>query len=135
MMQQILEFIRTNNAQIIGIFASLFLIYTVFMLVKTGRLQERYSLIWFLIAFFILTISVFRPLLEYFARFLGIIYAPNALFAVMVGCAYLLMLNISISLSAVKRQNKTLIQEVGLLRSKLEKLENQPQNNNEDRER
>jgi hypothetical protein len=122
-MTEALEFIKINNVQIIGIFVSLLLIYTVFMLVKTGRLQERYSLIWFFIALFILVISAFRQLLEYFAQFFGIIYAPNALFAVMVGCAYLLMLNISISLSAVKRQNKSLIQEVGLLRAKLEKLE------------
>ena len=117
------EFFKTNTAQILGVISSLVLFYAVFMLVKQGRIQERYSLIWFLIAFIIFLISFFKQILDNISGVLGILYPPNALFAIMLGFTYILLLNVSTNISTVKRQNKSLIQEIGLLKERLEQLE------------
>ncbi len=111
------------SVQILGIVFSVFLSSTVFFLVKNKRIQEKYSILWFLISGFVLIISVFRDFMEWFSNFIGIYYAPSALFAILISCAYMLLLNTSISISTLKKQNKNLIQEMGLLKLKVEELE------------
>lgn len=111
------------SVQIIGIVFSLFLTISVFFLVKARRIQEKYSLIWFFVGVFIFIISAFKGLLEKVSRLIGIYYAPSALFAILISCSYLLLLNMSITNSTLKKQNKSLIQEIGLLKMKVDELE------------
>jgi len=54
---------------------------------------------------------------------IGVDYAPSALFAILIACAYLLLLNLSVTISDLKRHNKALTQELGLAMLRLEELE------------
>lgn len=119
-----LNFTDLHSFQILGIIFSLFMLITVFFLVKHKRIREKYSLVWFFIGLLILAFSVFRDLMEWVSRLIGIDYAPSAFFAILIASAYLLLLNMSISLSTLKRQNKSLIQEIGLLNLRIDELEN-----------
>ena len=67
--------------------------------------------------------SVFRGLLEGFSALIGVDYAPSAFFALLIAFAYLLLLNLSVSISGLKAQNKAITQELGLLRLRVEELE------------
>ncbi len=110
----------SESLRLIGIvFGTVFLVAIIY-LVKIKKLQERYSLIWFFIAGFILLISVFKGFIEWFSGAIGIYYAPSAFFAIMILCAYFILLNNSIILSTVRKQNKSLIQEIGLIKLKIE---------------
>lgn len=113
----------TNSIQIIGIMFSLFFLISVFFLVRANRIQEKYSIAWFFVALFILLISLFRDFIEWFSHFVGIYYAPSAFFSILISCAYMLLLSLSINISTLKKQNKSLIQELGLLKQKVEELE------------
>lgn len=112
-----------DSIHLIGIAFSLTIIVSVFLMVRERMLKEKYSLVWFLIGFFTLVMSIFKDLMDWFASLIGVHYAPSAFFAILIACAYLLLLNMSVSISGLKRQNKALAQELGLTNLRLEELE------------
>jgi len=101
----------------------LIIITSVFILVRERMLKEKYSLVWFMIGLFTLVMSVFKELMDWFSTLIGVDYAPSAFFSLLIACAYLLLLNVSVSISTLRRQNKALTQELGLTKLKLEELE------------
>lgn len=119
------------NVQILGAVFSLVLLVTVFFCVKAKRIQEKYSLVWFFIGLIILMFSIFRDLMEGFSDLIGVDYAPSAFLSLLIGFSYLLLLNMSISISTLKKKNKSLIQEIGLLNLKVEELEKKLDRGNE----
>lgn len=112
-----------DSIHLIGTAFSLFLLISVFLLVRARLIKEKYSLVWFLIGIFTLVMSLFKGLMDWFSNLIGVDYAPSAFFAILVSCAYLLLLNMSVSLSGLKMHNKALTQELGLTKLRLEELE------------
>jgi len=112
-----------DKIQWLGIVFSLIILLSVIFLVRERLLKERYALIWILIGLFTLLISLCRGLLDGFSDLIGVYYAPSAFFSLLIACAYLLLLNMSVSLSGLKAQNKAVSQELGLLKLRLEELE------------
>lgn len=112
-----------DSIHLIGTAFSLFLLISVFLLVRARLIKEKYSLVWFLIGIFTLVMSLFKGLMDWFSNLIGVDYAPSAFFAILVSCAYLLLLNMSVSLSGMKMHNKALTQELGLTKLRLEELE------------
>ena len=112
-----------DKIQWLGIIFSLIILLSVFFLVRERLLKEKYSLIWLVIGLFTLVVSLFRNLLDGFSDLIGVYYAPSAFFSLLIAGAYLLLLNMSVSISHLKAQNKALTQELGLLRLKLEERE------------
>lgn len=111
------------SVQVMGVVFSFILICTVFMMVRARRLREKYAIVWFVIGIFTLIMSMFTGLMDWFSGLLGVDYAPSAFFAILIASAYLLLLNTSISISGLKLHNKTLTQELGLTKLRLEELE------------
>jgi len=112
-----------DKIQWLGIVFSLIILLSVVFLVRERLLKEKYSLIWFLIGLFILVVSLFRGLLDGFSDLIGVYYAPSAFFSLLIAGAYLLLLNMSVSISTLKAHNKAVSQELGLLKLRLEELE------------
>jgi hypothetical protein len=112
-----------DKIQWLGIIFSLIILLSVIFLVRERLIKEKYSLVWLLIGLFIFVMSVFRGLLEGFSALIGVDYAPSAFFALLIAFAYLLLLNLSVSISGLKAQNKAITQELGLLRLRVEELE------------
>ena len=112
-----------DKIQWLGIIFSLIILLSVFFLVRERLLKEKYSLIWLVIGLFTLVVSLFRNLLDGFSDLIGVYYAPSAFFSLLIAGAYLLLLNMSVSISHLKAQHKALTQELGLLRLKLEERE------------
>ncbi|TDF97091.1 DUF2304 domain-containing protein [Paenibacillus piri] len=111
------------SVQLMGIAFSLVMMISVFMMVRARMIREKYSLVWFLIGLFTLFMSMFTDLMEWFSQLIGVYYAPSAFFAILIVCAYLLLLHMSVSISSLKMHNKALTQELGLAKLKLEELE------------
>ena len=118
-----MPFSSFDKIQWLGIIFSLIIMLSVFFLVRERLLKEKYSLIWLVIGLFTLVVSLFRNLLDGFSDLIGVYYAPSAFFSLLIAGAYLLLLNMSVSISHLKAQNKALTQELGLLRLKLEERE------------
>ena len=112
-----------DKIQWLGIIFSLIILLSVIFFVRFLLIKEKYSLVWLLIGLFVFVMSVFRGLLEGFSALIGVDYAPSAFFALLIAFAYLLLLNLSVSISGLKAQNKAITQELGLLRLRVEELE------------
>lgn len=118
-----MEVRNIDSIHLIGLIFSLTILASVFLMVRERMLREKYSLVWFLIGFFTLIMSIFKDLMDWFANLIGVYYAPSAFFAILIACAYFLLLNMSVSISGLKTYNKILTQELGLTKLRLEEVE------------
>ena len=112
-----------DKIHMLGVAFSLVMLISVFFLVRERMLKEKYSLVWLLIGLFMLVMSMFKDLMHRFSGLIGVDYAPSAFFAILIACAYLLLLNMSVSISGLRMHNKALTQELGLIKLRLEELE------------
>ena len=105
--------------QFFAIAGSLAIAIFIFELIRKRKLQERYSLLWFSSAIILIILSIWRDLLEKTAAFLGVYYAPSALFIIAAFFGMLLALHFTIVISKLSDQNKILAQELSLLKEEL----------------
>jgi hypothetical protein len=109
--------------KLLAIVGSATVLFLVFELIRRGRLKERYSLLWLAAGVVLLVLSVFRGLLEAFARLVGIYYPPSLLFLVAFVFLLLITLHFSAVISGLAEKNKHLAQEIALLRQRLDALQ------------
>lgn len=95
---------------------SLLLFLLVIELVRRSRLKEKYAILWLCAALVMTAFSFSRELLHSAAQLLGIKYPPSLLF--LIGLLFLVIINIhfSVVISQLTDKNKTLAQELALLR-------------------
>lgn len=105
--------------QIFAVFGSLAIAAIIFELIRNRKLQEKYSLLWFGATVALIVLSLWRDLLEKTAAFLGVYYAPSALFLTAAFFAMVMFLHFTVVISRLTEQNKNLAQEIGLLREEL----------------
>ena len=111
-----------SRVQIVSIIVMTGLFGVVFELVRQRRLMERYALLWLLSAATLLTLAVWRDLLDVFAGAIGVFYAPSAIFAVALGFVLMLLLHFSLVISRLTDQTKVLAQRVGMMQQELDGL-------------
>jgi hypothetical protein len=104
-----------SRIQILAIIITAGLLAIVFELVRRRRLMERYALLWLLSSVVLLGLAIWRGLLEDLSSTLGIIYPPNALFAIAFGFVLALLLHFSLAISRLSDETKVLAQEVARL--------------------
>ncbi len=109
-----------ERIQVFALLASAVICLGIVELVRKKKLMEKYSLIWILSGVILITLSLWRNLLELLADFLGIYYAPTALFIVLSFCGLGLLVHFSIAISRLTEQNKILAQEVALLKNEIQ---------------
>lgn len=108
-----------ERIQVFAILASAAVCIVIVELVRKKKLMEKYSLIWIFSTVILITLSLWRNFLERLADFLGIYYAPTALFIVLSFCGLGLLIHFSIAISTLTEQNKILAQEVALLKNEV----------------
>jgi hypothetical protein len=106
--------------QAVAIAGSLGLLVIIVDLVRKRRLAEEYCLLWILVGAAFVAISVFRGLIERIASLLGIFYPPSAIFLIAIFFIVWLLLRFSLIVSDLAEKNRTLAQEIALLRLEVE---------------
>ena len=109
--------------QIISILISGLLLFFILWLIRNKRLKEEYSLLWLLFSVVFLLFSIWRNGLEVFAKFVGIAYPPAALFLILLLAVFLILIQFSLVISRLTERNKTLAQEVAMMKERLSRLE------------
>lgn len=109
-----------------SLFANIFIIvlsvaiFLVFLyLIGKRKLKKEYSVTWFLIGLAFIILTVFRGLTDRLVMMMGISYPPALYFLVTIIFLIFNMFYFSLEISALREQNKTLIQELALLKSRL----------------
>ena len=105
---------------IVAAAASVLLILVVLELIRSGRLRERYALLWLLTAVVLLALSLWRSGLNTIAGWVGIeTYPPAVLFAVGALFVLVVLLHYSTVISKLHDQNSILAQRLALLEQRL----------------
>jgi hypothetical protein len=112
-----------GRLQLAAIAATAFMLVIVFELVRQRRLMEKYSLLWLFAAVVLLLLAVFTGLLSWFSGLVGIATPSNALFAVAIGFATLMLLHFSVTVSRITDQNKVLAQKLAATEERLRRVE------------
>lgn len=92
-------------------------------LVRRNRFREKYAALWLIIGAGALVLAGFPKLLDSVTRLLGIQVASNLLFGLCILLLLGVCLHHSWELSVVEDENRTLAEEVALLRSAVERIE------------
>jgi hypothetical protein len=112
--------------QLLAIFGSAVLLGIVFELLRRRRLVERYALIWLGSSVVLLSLAIWKGLLDKLASAMGIAYPPNALFMIAFGFVLLLLLHFSLAISRLSNETKVLAQVVARLDRELRELRGRP---------
>lgn len=123
MLNSTIDFLIANRIQVFSVVGSLLLFLFILKLVKRKKLKEEYSLLWLGFGSVFIVLSIFKPLLEVVASMLGILYAPAALLLILVLSVFFILIQFSVVISKLAEGNKNLIQEVGILKAELKKLQ------------
>jgi hypothetical protein len=87
--------------------------------IRRGLLKEKYSVLWLASAIAIIIVAVKKSLLDYIAGLIGVAYPPTLLFAIAFIFIILIILHFSVVISILHEKNKTLSQELTLIKNAL----------------
>lgn len=96
---------------------------TLIELVRTHRLKEKYSFLWFLTGGVLLVLTIRRAWLEDLARLVGVYYPPTALFLLLVFFMLLILVHFSTVVTKLQNDKQVLAQKLGILETRVRSLE------------
>lgn len=100
--------------------AAVILLLVILELIRSRRLQERYSLLWLLTGIVILVLALWRGALGTISDAVGIHYPPSALFVIGAVFILLVLLHYSTVISDLSERNTKLAQRLALLETRLD---------------
>ena len=108
---------------------SLFIAIAVYMtlivvLLRKKSLNLKYSLLWMFMAVVLLVMVAFPGLVEFLAGLIGVASYINAIFMSFIFFILLLVVSLSSIVSKQRREIKTLIQNMAILKKEIEELKN-----------
>ena len=109
------------NVYTISIIFSLVFLFAVVELVRKGKLQEKYSILWIFMSIVLLVLSSTPIVINKLADWLGIKNPPSFLF--LFGLVYLLIYNLHLTIVISKQSEKItrITQEIALIKEKNER--------------
>ena len=108
---------------IVAAAAAILLLFVVFELIRSRRLQERYALLWLLTGVVVLILALWRDALGKLSDAVGIAYPPSALFVLTGFFVLVLLLHYSTVISRLSDQNRILAQRLALLEGRLREVD------------
>src|SRR3990170_292306 len=99
-----------------ALFTAVIFAFLVIDFIRRGLLKEKYSVLWLALVFVIGVLGLWRGLLDRISLSLGISYPPSLLFLVAFLFVLLILFHYSVVISVLTERNKTLAQEIALLK-------------------
>lgn len=114
----------TVQLQIILLVASIITFFMIINMIRKYHLELKYSLLWLLFCIANILLAAFSDISIFTARLLSIKEPVNAIFLLYFGFQFFLIFSLSLTISRISNKFTQLVQEVGLLKEEVEKLQN-----------
>jgi hypothetical protein len=111
------------RAKIFVIVLSLSMLAFVINLVRRKYLKENYAIFWVVTCLVIGILPLLINYLDRVANAVGIYYPPAFLYLIATIMIFMLILHFSVIVSKLSEQNKSLIQDLGILTKRINELE------------
>ena len=92
-------------------------------IVKKGKISIKYSLVWFFSIFVIFLSAIIPNFMQIVANLLGFQTMSNMIFAILIVLLIFICVSLTIIVSGQKEKINLLIQEISILKKKVEKNE------------
>jgi len=113
----------TSQTRIVAAVLAIFFMFLILDLIRRDRLQERYSVIWFVAGLGMLAGAAFPGLLEFLADLMGVRDTNVALFSIVLLLLLGLALNFSVLMSRQAAQITRLAQERAIEKARQQAIE------------
>ena len=117
-----LQGVNIFKAQILAILGSVLFFIFILAQIRSKRIKEEYSLLWLLFSALFIILSIWRDGLSIISSVVGIAYPPAALFLLLIMAELVILIQFSVLISRLSERNKTLVQEISLVKLELEKV-------------
>lgn len=102
---------------------ALVVVGAVVWLLRQQRLREKYAVLWVLVGVVVLVLAGFPQLLGWAANITGFALPSNLLFMLAIFLLMGVCLHLSLEISVIEDETRTLAEEAAILRSQLDRLE------------
>ena len=103
---------------------ALFLFIMITYILKKGRMPIKYSLVWYFADLVILACAIFPVFMSSMAKFIGFEYLSNMVLCMLILILIFISIILTIIIAGQTTKINLLMQEVSLLKSKVEKKDN-----------
>lgn len=107
-----------------SLFSSILIVAVVLVMLRNGKLREKYAILWLVIGTLTIVLALFPSLLEFAADAVGVIVPSNLLFALSILLLVGVSLHVSRELTILEDETRILAEEVSILRAAVERLNN-----------
>ncbi|MHA7178480.1 DUF2304 domain-containing protein [Arthrobacter sp. MDB2-24] len=105
-----------------SLFSSILIVAVVLVMLRNGKLREKYAILWLVIGSLTIVLALFPSLLEFAADAVGVIVPSNLLFALSILLLVGVCLHVSRELTILEDETRILAEEVSILRAAVERL-------------
>ena len=114
----------TFQLQIILLIASIITFTVIINLIRKYNLELKYSLIWLFFCIVNVLLAAFSDIAVTIANLMSIKEPVNAIFLLSFIFQFFLIFSLTLTISRISNKFTQLVQEVGLLKKEVEKLQN-----------
>lgn len=107
---------------------AIFLIIFTTHFLKKGRIPEKYSLIWYAFSLIILLLGIFPSVFVFISSKLGFQVMSNLIICIFIGILILFNMLLCIMIAGQKKKATLLIQEVSMLKKRMDFVEESKKN-------
>ncbi len=116
--------------RVVLIIITLFYLFVILKAIKNRKMQISLSLFWIFTGIILLVAAIFPNLFGYISNLLGFETTSNMIFCITIFLAFYLIFNLTMMLSKENKKTTKLVQEISLLKNKVEELEKKIQEDN-----
>lgn len=98
-------------------------VVVILAILRSGRMREKYAALWLMVSLTIVVVTVWPGLLAWLAGVLGVQLPSNLLFFLAILMLLGVTLHLSLEVSKLEDETRTLSEEVTLLDERLRRLE------------
>lgn len=107
------------NLKIVLLIFSIFLLLVTTYILRKGRIPEKYALLWYFISLVILILTFFPGVFSFLSNKLCFQVMSNLIIGIMLVLLIFLTMSLTIIVSGQKKKTTLLIQEISLLKAKI----------------
>ena len=116
------------SLNIVLIIITLIYLFLVIKAIRKKKLQMSFSIFWLITGIMLIIALLIPNLVENISKALGFEVPANMVFCLTIFVAFYLIFNLTISISKENKKNTTLIQEISMLKKRVEDLETKEKN-------
>lgn len=98
-------------------------VVVILAILRSGRMREKYAALWLIVSVGIVVVTIWPGLLAIIASRLGVVLPSNLLFFASLLLLFGVTLHLSLEVSKLEDETRTLSEEVALLDERLRHLE------------